>query len=99
AHGLEAPCPEMSTLHLLRVAAVIHRAIVWRQERDDRDLLIGAGLAGLSLSTRLLAITAVPIVILLVLVDARPRLRERPVILVQAAALFLAGLLPYLLIP
>jgi transmembrane protein TMEM260 (protein O-mannosyltransferase) len=96
---LEATYPEMNSLHLLLVAAVIHRAIVWRQERRDRDLLIGAGLAGLSLSNHLLAITAVPIVILFVLVDARSRLRERPVILVQAAALFLAGLLPYLLIP
>ena len=96
---LEATYPEMNSLHLLLVAAVIHRAVVWRQERHDRDLLIGAGLAGLSLSNHLLAITAVPIVILFVLVDARSRLRARPVILVQAAALFLAGLSLYLFIP
>jgi hypothetical protein len=96
---LEATYPEMNSLHLLLVAAVIHRAIVWHAERHDRDLLIGAGLAGLSLSNHLLAITAVPIVILFVLAAARTRLRERPVLLLQAGALFVAGLLPYLFIP
>jgi len=96
---LEATYSEMNSFHLLLMAAVIHRALVWRAERRDRDLLLGAFLAGLSLSNHLLAVTVVPIVILFVLVDARSRLVERPVLVVQAGGLFAAGLLPYLFIP
>jgi hypothetical protein len=96
---LEATYSEMNSFHLLLMAAVIHRALVWRAERRDRDLLLGAFLAGLSLSNHLLAATVVPIVILFVLVDARSRLVERPMLLVQAGGLFAAGLLPYLFIP
>ena len=95
----EATFPEMNGLHLLLVGLVVHRALVWRAERRDRDLLLGALLAGLALSNHLLAITAVPIVILFVLVDARERLFRRPPLIVQAALLFAAGLLPYLFIP
>jgi hypothetical protein len=96
---LEATYSEMNSLHLLLMAAIIHRALVWRDERRDRDLLLGAFLAGLSFSNHLLAATVVPIVILFVLIDARSRLAERPVLLLQAALLFAAGLLPYLFIP
>jgi hypothetical protein len=81
------------------MAAILHRALVWRAERRDRDLRIGALLAGLSLSNHLLAATVVPIVILFVLVSARSRLRERPVLLVQAAGLVVLGLAPYLFLP
>jgi len=96
---LEATYSEMNTLHLLLMAAIIHRALVWRAERRDRDLLIGALLAGLSLSNHLLAATVVPIVILFVIVDARARLLERPILVAQAALLFALGLLPYAFIP
>ncbi|MEA2519505.1 MAG: hypothetical protein QOF49_1585, partial [Chloroflexota bacterium] len=96
---LEATFSEMNGLHLFLIAAVIHRAIVWRAERRDRDLLIGAFLGGLSLSNHVLAATIVPIIVLFVLVDARSRLRERPVLLVQAAGLAVLGLAPYLFIP
>ena len=96
---LEATFSEMNGLHLLLIAAVIHRAIVWRAERRDRDLLFGALLAGLSLSNHVLAATVVPIVIIFVLVDARTRLRERPVLVLQAAGLVLVGLAPYLFLP
>lgn len=96
---LEATFPEMNGLHLLLVGLVIHRATVWRAERRDRDLLLGALLSGLALSNHLLAATSVPIVILFVLWDARRRLRERPVLLVQAGLLLLLGLTPYLFIP
>lgn len=96
---LEATFSEMNSLHLLLMATVIHRALAWRAERRDRDLLLGALLGGLSLSNHVLAVTVVPIVILFVLVDARSRLRERPILLVQAAGLTLLGLMPYLFIP
>ena len=96
---LEATFPEMNSLHLLLVAAVLHRALVWRAEQRDRDLLLGALLAGLSLSNHVLALTVVPFIVLFVLVAARSRLRERPILLVQAAALAVVGLTPYLFIP
>jgi hypothetical protein len=96
---LEATFSEMNGLHLLLVALVIHRALVWRAERRDVDLLLGALLAGLSLANHLLAVTVVPIVIAFVLFDARRRLRERPILLVQAALLFLVGPALYLVIP
>ena len=96
---LEATFSEMNGLHLLLVAALLHRALVWRAERRDRDLLIGALLAGLTLSNHLLAITVVPIIVLFVLLDARARLVQRPMLIVQAALLGLLGLTPYLFIP
>jgi hypothetical protein len=96
---LEATFSEMNGLHLFLMAAVIHRALVWRAERRDRDLRLGALLAGLSLSNHVLAATVVPFVILFVLVDARVRLRERPMLLVQAASLVVLGLTPYLFLP
>jgi hypothetical protein len=89
----------MNGFHLLLMAAILHRALVWRAERRDRDLRLGALLAGLSLSNHLLAVTVVPIVILFVLLDARSRLRERPILIVQAAGLVVLGLAPYLFIP
>ena len=96
---LEATFSEMNGLHLFLVAAVIHRALVWRAERRDRDLLLGGLLAGLSVANHLLAVTVVPIVMLFVLVDARARLVERPIVLVQAALLGLIGVSLYLFIP
>jgi hypothetical protein len=96
---LEATFSEMNGLHVLLMALVIHRALVWRAERRDADLLIGGLLAGLSLANHLLAITVVPIVIVFVVVDARRRLRERPLLLAQTALLFLVGPALYLVIP
>ena len=95
----EATFSEMNGLHLLLVALLLHRALVWRDERRDRDLLIGALLGGLCVSNHGLAITVVPLVVVFVLVDARREIAEYPWILVQAAGAFVIGLLPYLYIP
>ena len=96
---LEATFPEMNGLHLLLVALVVHRAVLWHAARRDRDLLLGALFCGLALSNHLLAATTVPIVILFVLWDARRRLLERPVLLLQAGLLLAVGISPYLFIP
>jgi 4-amino-4-deoxy-L-arabinose transferase-like glycosyltransferase len=72
---------------------------VWREERRDRDLLLGALLGGLCVSNHGLAITVVPIVVLFVLADARREIRARPALLVKAGAAFLLGLVPYLYLP
>ena len=95
----EATFPEMNALHLVLMALVVHRALVWHEDRRDRDLLLGALLSGLAISNHLLAATAVPIVIGFVLVDAWRRLLERPRLVVQGLGLFLLGLVPYAFIP
>lgn len=96
---LEATFSEMNSLHLLLIAALIHRALVWRAERRDRDLRIGALLGGLALSNHLLAMTVVPIIVLFVAADAWRRLAERPMLILQMLGLGLLGLTPYLFIP
>ena len=95
----EATFSEMNSLHVLLVALLLHRALVWRDERRTRDLLIGALLAGLCVSNHGLAITVVPIVISFVLVDARREILGRPVVLAGALGAFALGLLPYLYLP
>jgi hypothetical protein len=95
----EATFSEMNGLHLLLVALLLHRALVWRADRRDRDLLIGALLAGLCVSNHGLAITVVPFVVLYVLFDARREIASYPLVLVQAAGAFALGLLPYLYLP
>ncbi len=95
----EATISEMNGLHLFIVALLLHRALVWREERRDRDLLLGALLGGLCVSNHGLAVTVVPIVILFVLADARREIRARPILLLKAGAAFALGLLPYLYLP
>jgi hypothetical protein len=95
----EATFSEMNGLHLFLVALLLHRALVWRAERRDRDLLLGGLLGGLCVANHGLAITVVPIVVLFVLADARREIGARPVLLLKAGAAFALGLLPYLWLP
>jgi len=94
----EATFAEMNGLHLLLSAIVIHRALVWRDERRDRDLRLGALFAGLSISNHLLALSVVPIVILWVAFAGGWQIVRRPRLLAECALLFAAGLSFYLLI-
>jgi hypothetical protein len=96
---LESTFSEMNSLHLFLSALLIHRALVWRVERRDRDLRLGAAIAGLALANHALAITVVPIVVAFVVVDARWQLIRHPVLIVQAALLVLVGVALYVLIP
>lgn len=94
----EATFSEMNTLHLLLCAVLVHRALVWRAERRDRDLRLGAFLSGLALSNHLLALSVVPIVILFVLAEDRLAVLRRPRMLLELVLLFAAGLSFYLFI-
>ena len=47
-------------LDLFLSGLLVHRALVWRDERRDRDLRIGALLSGLALANHLLALSVVP---------------------------------------
>ena len=95
----EATFSEMNSFHLLLVALLLHRALVWRATRRPRDLLIGAFIGGLCVSNHGLAITVVPIVVLFVLLDARHELARNPWLLVRSGGAFVLGLVPYLYIP
>jgi len=95
----EATFSKANALHLLLVALLLHRALVWRDERRDRDLVLGALLAGLCISNHGLALTVVPIVVLFVLVDARREVAAHPFVLVKALVALAIGLLPYLYLP
>lgn len=95
----EATFSEMNSLHVLLVALLLHRALVWRAERRDRDLLLAALIGGLCASNHGLAITVVPLVVLFILVNGRLEIARRPVVLVKAAGAFVLGLLPYLYLP
>ena len=95
----EATFSEMNGLHLLLVASLLHRTLVFRAERRDRDLLLGALLAGLCIANHGLAITVVPIVALFVLVEARHEIIARPALLAKASAVFVVGVSLYLYLP
>ena len=95
----EATFSEMNSLHLLLVALLLHRALVWRASRRQRDLILGAFIGGLCVSNHGLAITVVPIVVLFVLVDAWRELVRNPRLLLWSAVAFVLGLVPYLYIP
>ena len=95
----EATFSEMNSLHLLLVALLLHRALVWQAERHDRDLVLGALLGGLCVSNHGLAISVVPIVFVFVLVEARREIASRPLVAVKAAGAFIVGLVPYVYLP
>lgn len=94
----EATYSEMNTLHLFLSTIVIHRALVWRDERRERDLRLGALFSGLALSNHLLAVSVVAVVIVFVLIEDRLRLLRRPRLLLELALLFAVGLSFYLFI-
>jgi hypothetical protein len=94
----EATFAEMNGLHLFLSALLVHRALVWRAERRDRDLRLGALIAGLSLANHLLALSVVGIVGLWVALGGGWRIVRRPALLAQCLLLFGLGLSPYLFI-
>jgi hypothetical protein len=94
----EATFAEMNGLHLFLSGLLVHRALVWRDERRDRDLRIGALLSGLCIANHLLALSVVPIVGLWVLAAGGWTMVRRPALLGQCVLLFALGLTPYLFI-
>ncbi len=94
-----ATVAEVNPLHLLFVALLLHRALVWEESRRTRDLRIGALLLGLALGNHLLIVFVAPFVTLFVLWVGRREIRARPWILAAAAGVVLLGLASYLYIP
>jgi len=94
-----ATVAEVNPLHLLFIALLLHRALVWEAHGRPRDLVLGALLVGLSLGNHLLTVFAAPCIAAFVMWAGRRVLAERPWLLGAAAGAGLAGLSVYLYIP
>jgi hypothetical protein len=94
-----ATVAEVNPLHLLFVALLLHRALVWEEHRRLRDLRLGALLLGLALGNHLLIVFVAPCVALFVVWVGRRELAARPWVLAAAVAAGFVGLATYLYIP
>ena len=94
-----ATVAEVNPLHLLFVALLLHRALVWQEDRRPRDLIVGAGLLGLAVGNHLLILFVAPFVVLFVLWVGRREIAASPWLLVKAVAAGLISASVYLYIP
>lgn len=94
-----ATVAEVNPLHLLFVALLLHRALVWEEGRATRDLVLGALLLGLAAGNHLLILFVAPFLLAYVLWVGRRELAARPWILARAAGAAILGLAVYLYIP
>ncbi|HEY8871066.1 MAG TPA: DUF2723 domain-containing protein [Candidatus Limnocylindrales bacterium] len=86
-------------LHFLLVTLILHRALLWGQERRPTDFVLVALLTGLSLANHLLTVMVAPFVALFVLWVGHRELLRRPLLVPAAAVAGVAGLSLYLYIP
>jgi hypothetical protein len=94
-----ATVAEVNPLHLMLVALILHRALVWEELRRPTDLAIGGLLVGLALGNHLLTIFVAPFVLLFVLWVGRAELSARPWLVLTAIGATILGLSVYLYIP
>ena len=94
-----ATVAEVNPLHLLFVAVLLDRALVWEESRRLRDLAIGALVLGLACGNHLLILFVAPFLVVFVLWVGRRELVARPWTLAVAAGAGLLGLGTYLYIP
>lgn len=94
-----ATIAEVNALHLLFVALLIHRALVWEERRSPVDLVLGGLLIGLSLGNHLLTAFVAPFIVVFVVWVGRRDIAKRPWIILPAAGAVLLGLATYLYIP
>jgi hypothetical protein len=94
----QAVIAEVYTFEALLVALVILFALLWRDRRGDRYLLITALLVGLSLTHHLTSVLLVPAVLAFVFLTDR-RVFSRMGLMLKSLGLFLLGLLPLLYLP
>ena len=94
-----ATIAEVNGLHLLFVALLVHRALVWEARRSLVDLAFGGLLLGLSLGNHLLTLFVAPFIVAFVVWVGRREIATRPWIIVPAVGMVLLGLSVYLYIP
>jgi hypothetical protein len=94
-----ATVAEVNPLHLLFGALLLHRALVWADQRHTSDLVLGGLLVGLALGNHLLTLVLAPFVGLFVLWAGRREILTRPWILVPGLVAIVLALAVYLYIP
>jgi len=94
----QAVIAEVYTFEALLVALVILFALLWRDRRDDRYLLLTALLVGLSLPHHLTSVLLVPAVLAFMFLTNR-RVFSRTVLMLKSLGLLLLGLLPLFYLP
>ena len=94
-----ATVAEVNPLHLLLIALLIHRALVWEARRATSDLVLGGVLVGLAVGNHLLTLFMAPFIVLFVAWAGRRELLARPWLVVLAALAVVASLSVYAYIP
>jgi hypothetical protein len=94
-----ATVSEVNPLHLMFVALIVRRALVWSDRRKRSDLVLGGLLIGLALGNHLLMLFVAPFVVAFVLWTGRRELLARPWLLLLAGGAALLGLSVYIYIP
>lgn len=94
-----ATAAEVNGLHLLFVAVLLHRALIWSQRRRPGDLVVGGLLTGLAIGNHLLILFVAPFVGMFVVWTGRHALIQRPGILLAGVGAVVLGLSVYLYIP
>lgn len=94
-----ATVAEVNPLHLLLIALLLHRALVWEARRATRDLVIGGLLVGLALGNHLLTLFVAPFIVVFVAWVGRRELLVRPWLVVLTVLAVLVGLSVYAYIP
>jgi hypothetical protein len=94
-----ATVAEVNPLHLLLVAVLLRRVLVWQDEGQPRDLVAIALVLGLAVGNHLLTLFTAPWIVAAVLWSGRRAIVAKPRSLLGALIAGLAGLGVYLYIP
>ena len=90
---------EVNPLHLALMALLIHRSLVWADDKRLRDLALGGLLVGLGLGNHLLTAFVAPFFVLYALWAGRHALLAKPLWLLAPVLAGVAGAAVYLYIP
>ena len=94
-----ATVAEVNALHLLLIALLVHRSLVWEVRRSPVDVAVGGVLIGLSLGNHLLTLFVAPFIVAFVVWVGRRDLVARPWLILVGVVAVAAGLSVYLYIP
>lgn len=94
-----ATVAEVNPLHLLLIALLIHRSLVWEARRSPIDIAIGGLLIGLALGNHLLTLFVAPFIVAFVVWVGRRDFFARPWLILVGVGAVAAGLSVYLYIP
>jgi 4-amino-4-deoxy-L-arabinose transferase-like glycosyltransferase len=94
----QATIAEVYTLNVLFISLIVLVLLLWRDGAKDRYLLLGAFLAGLSLTHHLTSALVILAGVAFVLLTDRRKISAKTT-LPKAAGVFVLGLAPYLYLP